>query len=132
MTLSGKQRRFLRAQAHALEPVVSLGKEGITPSLVAAVSEALLTHELIKVRVLESAPLERQEAAERLPSAAKAELVGLIGRVVTLYKRHPNKPKLVLPREVKAGPGEAAAVAGVDEDEDDQADEVGEEDPNDA
>ena len=107
MSLSGKQRRFLRAQAHALEPVVSLGKEGITPSLVGAVNEALLTHELIKVRVLESAPLERKEVAELLPGEAKAELVGLIGRIVILYKRHPNKPKLVLPREPKPERGQS-------------------------
>ena len=119
MTLSGKQRRFLRAEAHALEPVVSLGKEGITPSLVGAVSEALLTHELIKVRVLEGAPLERQEVADRLPSAVKAELVGLIGRIVILYKRHPNKPKLSLPREPKS-----ASAPASNEDGDDNPDEA--------
>lgn len=99
MVLTGKQRRFLRAEAHALEPVVSLGKEGLTDSLVSAVSSALLTHELIKVRVLDNSPLERHEAAESLPKAAHAELVGLIGRILILYKRHPQKPKLVLPRE---------------------------------
>lgn len=126
MSLSGKQRRFLRAEAHALEPVVSLGKEGITESLLGAVHEALLTHELIKVRVLESAPLERHEVAETLPGQVKAELVGLIGRVVTLYRRHPNKPKLVLPREPKAAPASAAPVAAddapdADDDDDNQA-----------
>lgn len=126
MTLSGKQRRFLRAQAHALEPVVSLGKEGITPSLVSAVNEALLTHELIKVRVLESAPLERQEVAEQLPGEAKAELVGLIGRIVILYKRHPNKPKLVLPREPK--PERAALAEAPDEAPEEEPQEGPEED----
>lgn len=99
MSLTGKQRRFLRAEAHALEPVVSVGKEGLSPSLVGAVHEALLAHELIKVRVLETAPVERQIVAERLPSQVKAELVVLIGRIVILYKRHPHKPKLVLPRD---------------------------------
>ena len=106
MALSGKQRRFLRAEAHALEPVVSVGKDGITESLIAAVGEALLTHELIKIRVLESAPLERQEVADTLPGQAKAELVGLIGRILIVYKRHPNKPKLVLPREASAKAGD--------------------------
>jgi RNA-binding protein len=101
MSLTGKQRRFLRAEAHALEPVVVLGKEGLTDSVAQAVNEALLAHELIKVRILDSAPLERQVVAERLPSQVKAELVGLIGRIVILYKRHPNAPKLVLPREPK-------------------------------
>jgi RNA-binding protein len=97
MSLSGKQKRFLRAEAHALEPVVSLGKEGISENLVEAVNAALLTHELIKVRVLENAPLDRKEAAETLPGLVKAELAGLIGRILILYKRHPNKPKVPLP-----------------------------------
>ena len=101
MSISGKQRRFLRAEAHSLEPVVVLGKEGLTDSVIDAVNDALLSHELIKVRVLESCPIERQVVAERLPSQVKGELVGLIGRIVILYKRHPNKPKLVLPREAK-------------------------------
>ena len=103
MSLSGKQRRFLRAQAHALDPLVSLGKDGLTDNVLGAVSEALLAHELIKVRVLENAPLSRQEAAETLPQALKAELVGLVGRMLILYKRHPHKPKLVLPREAPPG-----------------------------
>lgn len=129
MALSGKQRRFLRAEAHSLEPVVSVGKEGITHNLVAAVSEALLTHELIKVRVLENAPLERKEVAEALPPEVKAEFVGLIGRILILYKRHPNKPKLVLPREPKPERGQPAqaAAASVDEAEGD-GDEVEEPD----
>lgn len=101
MPLSGKQRRFLRAEAHSLEPVVVLGKEGISDSVVSAISDALLAHELIKVRVLDNAPIERQVVAERLPSQVKADFVGLIGRIVILYKRHPNKPKIVLPREDK-------------------------------
>lgn len=103
MSLSGKQRRFLRAEAHALDALVSLGKEGMTENLLGAVREALLAHELIKVRVLENAPLSRQEAAAALPEQVKAELVGMVGRVLILYKRHPHKPKLVLPRESERG-----------------------------
>jgi RNA-binding protein len=97
MSLSGKQKRFLRAEAHGLEPVVSLGKEGLSDSVLDAVRDALTTHELIKVRVLENAPLDRKEAAEALPGLVKAELAGLIGRILILYKRHPNKPKVPLP-----------------------------------
>lgn len=97
MSLSGKQKRFLRGEAHALEPVVSLGKEGMTESVLAAVRAALESHELIKVRVLENAPIDRKEAAETLPELVKAELAGLIGRILILYKRHPNKPKVPLP-----------------------------------
>jgi len=99
MSLSGKQRRFLRAEAHALEPVVMIGKEGLSETVLGAVQEALLTHELIKVRVLESAPLDRKEVAEQLPALIKAELAGLVGRILILYKRHPSAPRLNVPQE---------------------------------
>ncbi len=98
MSLTGKQRRFLRAEAHSLEPTVMIGKEGLSDSVVEATLEALLAHELIKVKVLEACPLERKQVADALPGLTKAELAGLIGRVVILYKRHPHKPSIVLPR----------------------------------
>jgi RNA-binding protein len=101
MSLSGKQRRFLRAEAHSLEPVVVVGKEGLSETVVDAVQAALLSHELIKVRVLESSPVERKEVSERLPAVVKAQLAGLVGRVLILYKRHPQKPRIVLPKEPK-------------------------------
>ncbi|MET0340179.1 MAG: ribosome assembly RNA-binding protein YhbY [Polyangiales bacterium] len=97
--LTGKQRRFLRAEAHALEPTVMVGKEGLSATVVEAVKAALLAHELIKVRVLDTAPIERREVSERLPAMVKAELAGLVGRVVILYKRHPKTPKISLPKE---------------------------------
>ena len=97
MPLTGKQRRFLRAEAHALEPVVMIGKEGLSDTVLQAVTDALATHELIKVRVLENAPRERKELAEELPARVKAELAGLIGRVLILYKRHPKAPRVPLP-----------------------------------
>jgi RNA-binding protein len=98
MTLTGKQRRFLRAEAHSLDPVVMVGKEGLSETVVQAVREALLAHELIKVRVLETSPVERQDVAEQLPALVKGELAGSIGRILVLYKRHPHAPQIVLPR----------------------------------
>jgi RNA-binding protein len=99
MSLSGKQKRFLRAEAHALEPVVMVGKEGLTDTLVSAVQAALLRHELIKVRVHESSPVERAEVAEQLPALSKSELAGQVGRVLILYKRHPHEPRINLPKD---------------------------------
>lgn len=89
----------MRAEAHALEPVVMIGKEGLSETLLGAVQAALLAHELIKVRVHESSPVERAELALQLPDLTKSELAGQVGRVLILYKRHPQKPRIVLPRE---------------------------------
>lgn len=93
-TLNSKQRKTLRGLAHHLEPSVQIGKDGITDGVLGAAERALLDHELIKVKVLEAAPLSRSEAGEALSTKLKAQLVGEIGRIAILYKRHPKKPKL--------------------------------------
>jgi RNA-binding protein len=99
MSLTGKQKRFLRAEAHGLDPVVMVGKEGLTPTVVEAVQAALLRHELIKVRVLESSPTEKREISERLPAQTRSELAGEVGHILILYKRHPQEARIVLPRD---------------------------------
>ena len=93
----GAQLRQLRALGHELKPVLTIGKEGVTDPLVAAARSALLTHELIKVRVLGEAPVDRHDAATLLASATEATLAQVLGRTFLLYRRHPKKPKLLLP-----------------------------------
>lgn len=96
--LSGKAARYLRGLGHHLEPVVQIGKDGITEGVVTATRAALLAHELVKVRVLSEAPIDRKEAGEELAERAGAALAQTLGRTLLLYKRHPHKPKIVLPR----------------------------------
>jgi len=96
--LPGAALRHLRALGHDLVPVVMVGKDGVTDGLVGAARAALLTHELIKVKVQSEAPIDRRDAATALASAADAVLAQILGRTFLLYKRHPKKPKIVLPR----------------------------------
>ncbi len=95
---TGKAVRALRALGHHLDPVVQIGKEGITDALRKAVDEALLAHELIKVRVGTEAPVERKDAALELSAQTGAFLAQVLGRTFLLYRRHPKKPKIALPR----------------------------------
>jgi RNA-binding protein len=99
--LTGAQARYLRGLGHHLDPIVHIGKEGITDALVKALKEALLAHELVKVRLLQEAPIERKEAGVELAKRAVCSLAQTLGRTMLLYKRHPNKPKIVLPRGAK-------------------------------
>ncbi len=99
MSLSGKAARHLRALGHDLAPVVSIGKDGITDGGIDATNAALLRHELIKVRVQSEAPVDRKDAASELASKTSSSLAQVLGRTFLLYKRHPKKPKIVLPRE---------------------------------
>jgi RNA-binding protein len=96
--LSGRAARYLRGLGHHLEPIVQIGKEGITEGVVAATRTALLAHELVKVRILTEAPVERKEAGEELAERTGSALAQTLGRTLLLYKRHPHKPRIVLPR----------------------------------
>ena len=96
--LPGVALRHLRALGHDLVPVVMIGKDGVTEGLVAAARAALLTHELIKVKVQQEAPVDRHAAAAAVAEATDAVLAQVLGRTFLLYKRHPKKPKIVLPR----------------------------------
>ena len=97
MDLNGKQRRALRALGHHLTPVVMVGKEGAGASLLAAVAQALEDHELIKVKVGESSPLDRHEAAQVLAQATGSAVAQVLGRTVLLFKRRVKDPALALP-----------------------------------
>lgn len=97
---TGKQRRYLRSLGHHLEPVVRIGKDGVSPGLLKATGEALEQHELIKVKVLEGAG-DRHALAEELAEKAKADLAGVTGRTALLYRRRKKDPKIKLPKETK-------------------------------
>lgn len=98
MPLTSKQRRHLKALAHHLDPVVLVGSNGITPQVEKAVTDELLSHELIKVRVHRDAPVKVKLGGAELAEACHAELVQTIGRMAVLYKRRKNKPEIVLPK----------------------------------
>lgn len=98
LTLTSKQRAFLRSEAHHLKPVLFLGKEGVTPSAVRSLEEAFNTRELLKVKVLEASPVDVREAGEALAAGLdNAVLVQTIGRVAVLYRPDPEKPEIKLP-----------------------------------
>lgn len=96
--LPNKAARHLKALGHHLDPVVQIGREGITDAVVRATKEQLLAHELIKVRISADAPVDRKDAGAELAQKAGASLAQTLGRTVLLYKRHPHKPKIELPR----------------------------------
>jgi RNA-binding protein len=96
--ITPKQRAFLKSLAHHLKPVVFVGKEGVTEQTVRSVEEALHNRELIKVKVLQGAPLHVREAGAELEArVGNAALVQTIGRVAVLYRPHPEKPEIELP-----------------------------------
>lgn len=95
--LHGFERKHLCGMAHGLEPVVQIGRDGVSDAAIAAVREALIAHELIKVRLRQ--PKDKRSMAEMLAQRASAHLCGLIGHIAILYRQHPKRPQIVLPAE---------------------------------
>jgi RNA-binding protein len=95
--LSGKQKRFLRALGHPLKPVVLVGKGDISEALVKETDDALESHELIKVKILESCFMDRHQVAEELSEACGAEVAQVLGRTLLLY-RAAKEPRIELPK----------------------------------
>lgn len=94
--LNGKQIRFLRGLGHHLQPVVMIGKEEISGTVLASVDEALKAHELIKVKLQEGCETDRHEAARDLAGKTGAEVVQVLGRTILLF-RPGEKEKIELP-----------------------------------
>ena len=94
--LAGFQRRFLRGRAHGLDPVVLVSEGGLSSGVRRAVQSALLDHELIKVRL--QRPADKKTLAREIAEQAGAELCGIVGHTVILYRPHPEGPRLELPR----------------------------------
>ena len=66
MALTSKQRAFLKKKAHELDPLVRIGKDGITDSLIQSILEAIDSRELLKVKILQNCEKEKDEVLEEL------------------------------------------------------------------
>ena len=96
--LTGKQKRFLRAEAHHLDPIFQVGKGGVNDAMIKQLRDVLEARELIKVRILDNCEEDKNDVAQELSVATGAELVQLIGLTVVLYKESRNNKKIVLPK----------------------------------
>lgn len=86
--MTSKERAQLRAKANPLEPIIQIGKDGISDNLIAQADDALDARELIKVRVhLETAPESPREFADKLAERLSAEVIQVIGGVIVIYRK---------------------------------------------
>jgi RNA-binding protein len=96
--ITGKQRSELKRLAQEIKPTVMIGKEDITPSVIAAIDDYLSAHELVKVQIQEGSLMEPKEAANEIAQELGAEFVQAIGRRFVLYRRaaDPDKRKIYI------------------------------------
>ena len=93
--LRGFQRRYLRGLANRLNPVVQIGKAGLTPNVIMAIDQALDNHELIKIRFLDFKDVKKEMSSE-IEEAVHAEMVGIIGHTALFYRQHADETRRVI------------------------------------
>jgi len=96
--MTSKQRAYLRGLANTMDPIVHVGKGGVSDAMKKQADDALTARELIKGRVLETAPEAVKDIAADIASSVNAEIVHVIGRTFVLYRRNDKEPKITLPR----------------------------------
>lgn len=96
MALTSKQRAFLKKKAHELNPLVRIGKNGVTDSLIQSILEAIDSRELLKVKILQNCEKEKEEVLEEFSKCSEFEVVGIIGRTIILFRENKDKPAISL------------------------------------
>lgn len=89
--LNPSQRRVLRAKAHHLHPVVSIGNQGLTPAVLHEIDVNLMAHELVKLRVFSDDRAERETLLERICANLDAAPVQHLGKVLVVYRPRPEE-----------------------------------------
>ena len=92
--LSPKQKRELKALASTLTIRYQIGKNEISETLVSMLNKALTAHELIKIDVMKGCSLPIMEIALDISNKLNAELVHVMGRVIILFRRNKENPKI--------------------------------------
>ena len=98
--ITSKQRAYLKGLAMTMDPILQLGKGGLTPENTASVDEALAARELIKINVLQNCLEDSSQMAETLAERTRSQVVQVIGRKIVLYREgKDDKKKIVLPKK---------------------------------
>ena len=91
--MKGRDRAELRTEAHHLDPTVHVGQQGLTPSLITSLDDALRTRELVKVKLRGKDDMKPKDVANSLALATNSAVVQVIGRTATLFRENPDIEK---------------------------------------
>jgi RNA-binding protein len=94
MTLTGKQRSYLKGLANTLTPIVQVGKGGVTENIIRQVDDALEAREIVKGRVLKNCIEGVRDVADKLAERTGAQVVQVIGNNFVLFR--PSKEKNII------------------------------------
>ena len=95
--ITSKQRAYLRGLAQNIDAIFQVGKNGIHDNQIKQIIDALEARELVKITLLDTASSDRQSIANELAEKTGSDVVQIIGKKITLYKRSTKQPTIELP-----------------------------------
>lgn len=98
MSLTGKQKRYLRSLGNRLKVCAVIGRGGVNSNNIAEINDAFIDSELIKVKLIKSDDVDRKELANKVAKKSGAELVQVLGQSILLYKESIEEPLIKLPK----------------------------------
>lgn len=98
MTMTSKQRAYLKGLASNITPIFQVGKASLTPEIITALDEALEKRELIKISVLKNCFDDPNELADTISERTHSQVVHVIGKKIVLYRPAKKDSKIQLPK----------------------------------
>ena len=92
-SLSPAERKLLKARAHALKPVVAVGNEGLSATVLKEIDNSLRAHELIKIRVAGDDRGARIALLGEICKQSGASAVQHIGKLLVVFRETQEEPK---------------------------------------
>ncbi len=96
--LTSKQRAYLISMASKITPIFQIGKAGLTPEMITAISDALEKRELVKISVLKNCMDDPKELGQTVAERTRSQVVHVIGKKIVLFRVSKKKPVIELPR----------------------------------
>ena len=94
--MTSKQRAMLRAMANDYQPIIYIGKEGVTEALIKDADAALEARELVKGSMGRNADVDLRQAVQELCDALGAEPIQVIGRKFVIFRQSEKNPTIIL------------------------------------
>jgi len=101
-SLIGSDRRYLRSLAHHLQPLIHIGKTGLSDNVLAEIDRTLEQHELIKVRFLDFKE-EKKALSQTIAAETHSEMVGMVGHIAIFYRQNPDPERHQIDVPSRAG-----------------------------
>lgn len=95
--ITSKQRAYLRSIPQNLQPIFQIGKNGVNDNQIEQLKNALEVREIIKITMLDTTPADKHSIANEIAEKTGAEVVQIIGKKLTIYKRSEENPQIELP-----------------------------------